>query len=125
MEAALHVVLLLITDFIATNDKGLLCDKNLCIISPENQEGVPMTTQLDASVAKLRKQIAARVDEIKTDLAASIERNTDLNDGAEVSIALLEMALDRYIDLHGEQDARHLIDSSFRRAAQKWKAGLN
>jgi hypothetical protein len=79
-----------------------------------------MTTQLDASAAKLKKKIRARVDEIKADIAAYIERDTDaVNDGAEVSIALLEMAIDRYIDLHGERDARHLIESSFRRAVEK------
>jgi hypothetical protein len=35
------------------------------------------------------------------------------------------MAIDRYIDLHGEQDARHLIESSIRRAVEKSKARLN
>ena len=85
-----------------------------------------MTAHLDTSVAKLRKKIAARVDEIKADLAAYIKHNTDVfNDGAEVSIAFLEMALDRYIDLHGEKDARHLIESSFRRAVEKSKKRLH
>jgi hypothetical protein len=81
-----------------------------------------MTTQADVSVAKLRQQIDARVDDIKADLAAYIDRETDLfNDGAEVSIALLDMACDRFIDLHGEQDAHFLIESAFRRAVGRIK----
>jgi hypothetical protein len=81
-----------------------------------------MTTQADASVAKLRQQINARADEIKADLAAYIERETDpVNDNTEVSIALLDMALDRFIDLHGEQDAHHLIESAFKRAVGRMK----
>ena len=85
-----------------------------------------MTTQLDASAAKLKRKIQARVDEIKADLATHIEQHTDaFNDAAEVSIALLEMALDRYINLHGEQDARRLIESCIRRTVEKSKARLN
>jgi hypothetical protein len=85
-----------------------------------------MTTPTDASVAKLRRKIIARVDEIKADLAAYIELDTDvLNDNVEVSIALLDMALDRYIDLHGAQDARDLVESAFRRAVEKAKIRLN
>jgi|HubBroStandDraft_4_1064222.scaffolds.fasta_scaffold495396_1 hypothetical protein len=85
-----------------------------------------MKTQVDESVAKLRKQMEARVDEIKADFAACIEEDTDLlNEGAEVSIALLEMAVDRYIDLHGEKEVRHLIESSFRRAIAKSKKRLH
>lgn len=85
-----------------------------------------MTTQLDASRAKLKKKIEARVGEIKADLAAYIAQETDLfNDGAPVSIALLEMAIDRYISLHGEQDARHLIESTIRKVIEKSKMRLN
>ena len=85
-----------------------------------------MTTPTDASVAKLRRKIIARVDEIKADLAEYIELDTDvLNDNVEVSIALLDMALDRYIDLHGAQDARDLVESAFRRAVEKAKIRLN
>jgi hypothetical protein len=85
-----------------------------------------MTTPTDASVAKLRRKIIARVDEIKADLAAYIESDTDVpNDDAVVSIALLEVALDRYIDLHGAPDARDLVESAFRRAVEKSKKRLN
>ena len=85
-----------------------------------------MATPTDASVAKLRRKIIARVDEIKADLAEYIELDTDvLNDNVEVSIALLDMALDRYIDLHGAQDARDLVESAFRRAVEKAKIRLN
>jgi hypothetical protein len=85
----------------------------------------PMTTPADASVAKLRRKIKARVDEIKAALAAYIESDTNpLTDDVEVSIALLDMALDRYIDLHGEQDARQLIESAFCRAVGKMKTQM-
>lgn len=85
-----------------------------------------MTTPADASVAKLRKKIEVRVEEIKAGLAAYIELDTDiLTDHSEVSIALLDMALDRYIDLHGAQDARDLVESAFRRAVERAKIRLN
>jgi hypothetical protein len=82
-----------------------------------------MKPQVDAFAAKVRRQTEARVDEIKAAIAAYIEVDTDLlNDGVPVSIALLDIALDRFIDLHGEQDAHHLIQSAFRRAVQRSKA---
>jgi hypothetical protein len=85
--------------------------------------GEPMATQVDAFAAKVRKQIEARVGEIKADLTAYIEQDTDLlNDGVPVSIALLDMALDRFIDLHGEQDAHQFIDSALAKAVQRSKA---
>ena len=84
--------------------------------------GEPMATQVDAFAAKVRKQIVVRVGEIKADLAAYIEIDTDLlNDGVPVSVALLEMALERFIDLHGEQDARELIESAFAKCVQRSK----
>jgi hypothetical protein len=85
-----------------------------------------MTTQLDASVKKLRRQIEVRVEQIKRELAVYIQQETHpLKEGVEVSIALLDMALDRYVDLHGEKDARDLIESAFRRAVEKSKNRLH
>ena len=79
--------------------------------------------QVDAFAMQVRRQTQARVDEIKADIAAYIEQDTDLlNDGVPVSIALLDMALDRFIDLHGDHDAHELIASAFRRAVQRSKA---
>jgi hypothetical protein len=38
--------------------------------------------------------------------------------------ALLELAFERFIDLHGEKDALELIGSRFRRTAKKTKPTL-
>ena len=66
--------------------------------SPKNNEN-SMTTQFEETSAKLKKIVQTRVAQIKAVLAAYISHETDsTNDGAEVSIALLEMAIDRYIE---------------------------
>jgi hypothetical protein len=41
-----------------------------------------------------------------------------------VSIALLETAIDRYLDIHDEADARDFIDRAVRRAVQKRRGPL-
>jgi hypothetical protein len=70
--------------------------------------------------------MSARADEIKAELSARIEANMDsVNEGTVVSIALLEMAIHRYIDLHGEQDAHFLIESAFRRALDGLKVKVS
>ncbi|WP_263351329.1 hypothetical protein [Acidicapsa acidisoli] len=85
-----------------------------------------MTAPIDVSVAKLRKQIRASAEKIKASILAHIERETDpVNQNAEVSMALLDLALDRYVELHGEPDARRLVDSAFKRAVARWKSGMN
>ena len=50
-----------------------------------------------------------------------IEENTRRANDAAVSIAMLETAFDRYIDLHGATDAFELIESTFRRRAEVFR----
>lgn len=80
---------------------------------------IQMTSSADKTVAKWQ----AAVLEIKENLASYLERKTDMfSDRELVSIALLDMALDRYIGLHGEKDARHLIELAIRRSAARCRA---
>jgi hypothetical protein len=41
-----------------------------------------------------------------------------------VTTALLELGFEREIDLHGEEDARDLIDRAFRRVVQQRRGTL-
>jgi hypothetical protein len=80
--------------------------------------------ELARNVAILRARQSAEVDRLKQSLAAWIEGNTQLANDVAVSIAMLETAFDRYIDLHGATDAFELIESAFRRRAEKFRRSL-
>ena len=53
-----------------------------------------------------------------------IEENTQHPIDAAVSIAMLETAFDRYIDLLGATDAFELVEACFRRRAEKFRRSL-
>jgi hypothetical protein len=72
---------------------------------------------------KLRAAVKRRVEEIAADLGTWLDLRTDVDRGA-LSIALLEVAIDRYIELHGETEARELIEKSFRIVAERRKARI-
>jgi hypothetical protein len=76
-------------------------------------------------VAAFRERQKVEVERLTQSLAAWI----DSEDGnaayyTVASIAMLETALDRYIDLHGVTDALEFIESAFRRRAEKFRQSL-
>jgi hypothetical protein len=75
--------------------------------------------ELAKNIATIKRGVEARVGEIKRGLAHWIGDATTSADHTSVSIALLETAIDRHLDLHDEADAREFIDKAFRRAGQK------
>ena len=67
------------------------------------------------NVAILREGMTAEVEGLRESLAMWIEENTHRANDTAISIAMLETAFDRYIELLGENDAFDLIQSAFRR----------
>ena len=58
-------------------------------------------------------------------IAATTASTNILNDfSIPASIALLETAIDRYLDLHGEEDAHDLIERAFRRVVNERRGPL-
>jgi hypothetical protein len=90
-----------------------------------------MTAEEDeaAKLERMRAQFVERQDahisKVKTDLATSIDEHyAEPNVNVVIMNALLELAFERFIDLHGEKDALELIGSHFRRTAKKTKPTL-
>lgn len=79
---------------------------------------------LAKNIATIKRGVDARVGEIKRALAHWIADTTTSADHTSVSIALLETAIDRYLDIHDEADARDLIEKTLRRAAQRRRGPL-
>jgi hypothetical protein len=73
------------------------------------------------NVAIVRERMTAEVEGLRESLAVWIEENTQHRIDAAVSIAMLETAFDRYIDLLGATDAFELIESAFRRRAEMFR----
>ena len=65
-----------------------------------------------------------RIEEIKCHLSACIDDHTDAADQVAVSVALLEMAVDRFIETHGPKDALDVIDTALDRAGLKLRSTL-
>jgi hypothetical protein len=82
-------------------------------------------TKLERMRAQFVERQDAHISMAKTDLAAWIDEHyPEPNDNVVIMNALLELALERFIDLHGEKDALELIRSRFRRTAKKTKPTL-
>jgi hypothetical protein len=89
---------------------------------------------LARNVALLRLRMDADVSRLKASLATWIDHNSgpeQIGGGGslrakivEISAALLETAIDHYIRLHDAPDALDLIQSCFRRQAEKFRASL-
>jgi hypothetical protein len=75
--------------------------------------------ELAKNMATIKRGVEARVGEIKRDLAHWLDDITTPADHTPVSIALLETAIDRHLDIHDEADARDLIERNLRRAVQR------
>jgi hypothetical protein len=64
------------------------------------------------AVTEVKKGIEPKLAEIKEDLAAWIDEHTPPADSCLVSIALLELAVKRFVE-HGEEGVVELIKRSF------------
>ena len=80
---------------------------------------VVLDPELAEKIARFKRGMQARVAEIKRALGQWLDETTSSADHVEASTALLELAIERYLDLHDEEDARDIIERNFRRAAQK------
>jgi hypothetical protein len=64
---------------------------------------------------EFNKHIGARVDVVKAYLTGHISENMDATDDGAIAIALLEMAVDRFIHRYGEQSANNFVATIFRK----------
>jgi hypothetical protein len=69
----------------------------------------------------MREGLNVEVERLRESLGEWITHRA--NDTA-ISIAMLETAFDSYIELLGESDAFDLIESAFRRRAEKFRKSL-
>jgi hypothetical protein len=80
--------------------------------------------ELASNIATVKRGVEARVAEIKRGLAHWLDDTTSSADHTSVSIALLETAIDRCLDIHDEADAHDLIDRAFRRVVKERRGPL-
>jgi hypothetical protein len=78
---------------------------------------------LDAKVAKFRERSAARVAEIKSALMNWLEPSDTVADSVCITDALLELALDRHVEVH-DANGFDLIESAYRRALKRSRGRL-
>jgi hypothetical protein len=79
----------------------------------------PDDKEMAAKIKKWKERHHARIAEIKRELAQWIDQKLPLADHGAASTALLELAFDQYIALHGEVDAADLIHRAYRRTVQE------
>ena len=103
------------------------------IIKPASMAGSgKQTTELvpgagqdfDKKLVAYKQRMKANTDAIKRWLTQGIKRAETPADHASMSAALLELAFERYLDLHGEEDAKDLIDRAFQRVVRKRRGPL-
>jgi hypothetical protein len=80
--------------------------------------------ELAEKIARFRRGMQARVAAIKRGLVQWLDENTSSADHVEASKALLELAIERYLDLHDEEDTRDFIERAYRRAVRKRRGPL-
>jgi hypothetical protein len=80
--------------------------------------------ELAEKIARFKRGMQARVAEIKRGLGQWLDQNTSLADNVEASKALLELAIERYLDIHDEEDARDIMERTFRREVQRRRGPL-
>jgi hypothetical protein len=79
---------------------------------------------LAEKIAAYKKRCESRRDEFKRGLTRFLDHKKHPVDYTEVSCVLLEMAFERYLDIHDEDDALDLIQRAFRRVVQKRRGPL-
>lgn len=80
--------------------------------------------ELAKNMATVKRGVDARVGEIKRGLAQWIGDSASFTDHTPVSIALLETAIDRYLDIYDEEEAREFIEKALLRAVQRRRGPL-
>jgi uncharacterized protein YjbI with pentapeptide repeats len=80
--------------------------------------------EFERNAAIVRERTKGDVARLRESLSAWIKENARPATDAAVSIALLETAFDRYIELHGAIDALELVESSFRQRAERFRRSL-
>ena len=78
---------------------------------------------LDAKVEKYRERAAAKVAEIKGALMTWLEPSDTIADSVCITNALLELALDRHVQVH-EANGFDLIELAYRRALKRSRGPL-
>ncbi len=73
----------------------------------------------DKKLAAYKQRMKDRTLAIKIHLTEFIERTLSPPDDTCVTAALLELGFERRLDLHGEEDAKDLIDRTFRRVVKE------
>jgi hypothetical protein len=90
----------------------------------EKPHPLAVTPELAGKIDAFKKRGEARRDEFKRGLARFLDQRTHPGDYTQVSCALLEMACERYLEIHDEEDALDLIQRAFRRIVQKRRGPL-
>jgi predicted DNA-binding ribbon-helix-helix protein len=80
--------------------------------------------ELAEKIARFKRGMQARIAEIKRGLVQWLDQTTSSADHVEASAALLDLACDRYLDLHDEEDTRDFIEKAVRRAVQRRRGPL-
>ncbi len=83
------------------------------------QQAVDAGEDFDKKLAAYKQRMKAHTAVIKRWLARGIKQVEKPADYTSMSVALLELAFERYLDLHGEEDAHDLIERAFRRVVKE------
>jgi hypothetical protein len=78
----------------------------------------------DKKLAAYKQRMKAHTAAIKKHLTQLINRTLSPPDDVSVTTALLELGFERQLDLHGEEDARDLIERAFRRVVKERRGPL-
>jgi hypothetical protein len=78
---------------------------------------------LDAKVEKFRARSAVRVAEIKSALMNWLEPSDTIADSVCITNALLDLALDRHVEVH-DANGFDLIEAAYRRALKRSRGPL-
>jgi hypothetical protein len=78
---------------------------------------------LDKKLAAYKQRMKTHTEAIKRHLALFISKTTHPADGSCVTTALLELGFEQQLDLHGEEDAKDLIDRAFSRVVKERREG--
>jgi hypothetical protein len=97
-----------------------MTDKSNTLLAPDPGTDENFDKKLAAYKQRMRDHTAA----IKTHLTKFIRSTLSPAEDTCVTTALLELGFERRLDLHGEEDAKDLIDRTFRRVVKKRRDSL-
>lgn len=80
--------------------------------------------RLTANIETIGRGVESRAATIRRRLEQWLAESVTPADNAAAAIALLETAIDGYLAVHGEADARDLIERSFHRVVQTRRGEL-